>query len=162
MVVASAAPMKSNVDYTLLQRRLLPHCNRVSSLLLENSTENMSKPLELSMIGACDCLARLYFDQDKLAEAEAMYLRALAGKEKAWGPDHTSTLHSVNNLGILYKQQGKMAEAEAMYLRALAGKEKAWGPDHTSTLDTVNNLGTLYRMLEHRCFEKVLCPLAPR
>ena len=49
------------------------------------------------------------------------------GKETAWGPDHTSTLDTVNNLGILYSDQDEMAEAEAMYLRALAGKEKAWG-----------------------------------
>jgi hypothetical protein len=31
-----------------------------------------------------------------------MYNRALAGKEKAWGPEHTSTLDTVNNLGSLY------------------------------------------------------------
>ena len=43
-----------------------------------------------------------------------MYLRALAGYEKAWGPDDTATLSTVNNLGILYWKQGKMAEAEAM------------------------------------------------
>ncbi|SLM38378.1 beta transducin-like protein het-e4s [Lasallia pustulata] len=71
-----------------------------------------------------------------MAEAEAMYRRVLEGREKAWGPEHTSTLDTVNNLGLLYKDQGKMAEAEAM--------EKAWGPEHTSTLDTVNNLGILY------------------
>ena len=79
-----------------------------------------------------------------MAEAEAMYLRALLGYEKAWGVEHTSTLNTVNNLGIVYKNQGKMAEAETMYLRALQGKEKAWGAEHTSTLDTVNNLGNLY------------------
>ena len=73
-----------------------------------------------------------------------MYLRALVGKEKAWGPDHTSTLDTVNNLGNLYADLGRLDEAEKMYLRALVGKEKAWGPDHTSTLDTVNNLGNLY------------------
>jgi tetratricopeptide (TPR) repeat protein len=73
-----------------------------------------------------------------------MYNRALAGKEKAWGPDHTSTLETVNNLGDLYADKGRLADAERMYNRALAGKEKAWGPDHTSTLDTVNNLGVLY------------------
>jgi hypothetical protein len=28
-----------------------------------------------------------------------MYVRALAGYEKALGPDHTSTLSTVNNLG---------------------------------------------------------------
>ena len=47
-----------------------------------------------------------------------MYRRALAGKEKALGPDHTSTLNTVRNLGILYRNQGKLAEAETMYQRA--------------------------------------------
>ncbi|SLM38943.1 tpr repeat protein, partial [Lasallia pustulata] len=54
-----------------------------------------------------------------MAEAEAMHRRALEGNEKAWGPEHTSTLHTVHSLGILYKDQGKMDEAEAMYRRAL-------------------------------------------
>ncbi|SLM37738.1 nb-arc and tpr domain protein [Lasallia pustulata] len=62
-----------------------------------------------------------------MAEAEAMYRRALEGLEKAWGPEHTSTLDTVNNLGNLYANQGKMAEAEAMYRRALEGSEKASG-----------------------------------
>ena len=35
----------------------------------------------------------------------------LAGKEKALGPDHTSTLDTVHNLGLLYRDQGKLAEA---------------------------------------------------
>jgi hypothetical protein len=50
-----------------------------------------------------------------------MYMRALAGYEKALGSDHTSTLDTVNNLGTLYGDQDKLAEAEQMYLRALAG-----------------------------------------
>ena len=144
MVVASAAPMESDIDYTLLQRRLLPHCNRVYSLLHQNTLENLSKSLELSLINACHWLAMLYSGQNKMAKAEAKYLRALAGFEKAWGPDHTSTLDTVNNLGVLYKNQGKMAEAEAMYLRALAGKEITWGPDHKNTLDTRYNLANLF------------------
>ena len=90
-------------------------------------------------------LGNLYYDQGKLDKAEQMYVRALAGYEKALGPDHTSTLSTVNNLGLLYTNQGKLEEAEQMCIRALAGKEKALGPDHTSTLSTVNNLGLLYR-----------------
>ncbi|KAF7504126.1 hypothetical protein GJ744_002644 [Endocarpon pusillum] len=68
-----------------------------------------------------------------------MYVRALAGYEKALGPDQTSTLDPVNNLGILYSGQGKLDEAGEMYMRATAGKEKALGPDHTSTLNMVYN-----------------------
>jgi hypothetical protein len=33
-----------------------------------------------------------------------MYNRALAGYEKALGPEHTSTLNTVNNLGNLYAE----------------------------------------------------------
>ena len=37
-----------------------------------------------------------------------MYIRALKGCEKALGPNHTSTLDTVNNLGLFYNDQGKL------------------------------------------------------
>ncbi|KAL4744588.1 hypothetical protein BDW72DRAFT_81072 [Aspergillus terricola var. indicus] len=89
-------------------------------------------------------IASLLHQQVQFVAAEEMYQRALAGYKKALGPDHTSTLTTVNNLGVLYRNQGKLKEAEEMYQQALAGREKALGPGHTSTLNTVNNLGILY------------------
>ena len=65
-----------------------------------------------------------------------MYERALEGKEKAWGPEHTSTLSTLNNLGNLYADQEKMAEAEKMYQRALEGKDKALDARSTATPST--------------------------
>ncbi|KAJ6116162.1 hypothetical protein N7523_005571 [Penicillium sp. IBT 18751x] len=44
-----------------------------------------------------------------------MNQKALAGYEKALGPDHTSTLDAVNNLGLLYKDQEKLEDAEGSY-----------------------------------------------
>jgi tetratricopeptide (TPR) repeat protein len=64
-------------------------------------------------------LGSLYANLGRLDEAEKMYQRALQGKEKAWGPEHTSTLDTVNNLGSLYRDQGKLVEAEEMYRLAL-------------------------------------------
>ena len=81
--------------------------------------------------------------QGKLAEAERMYLRALAGMEKALGPDHTSTLETVNNLGNLYRAQGKLVDAEQMCLRALTGFQKSLGSQHPSTIIAINNLEQL-------------------
>src|SRR5258705_4860245 len=86
---------------------------------------------------ACVTFGKFYHDQDRLKDAEMMYNRALAGKEKAWGPEHSSTLDIVNSLGIVYHGQGCHKDADVMYMRALAGYEKAWGPEHTSTLDTI-------------------------
>jgi Tfp pilus assembly protein PilF len=93
-------------------------------------------------------LGLLYADQGKLVEAEQMYQRALQGYEKAWGPEHTSTLGTVNNLGLLYADQGKLVEAKQMYQRALQGYEKAVGVDNAMTyppaLNTIENLGSLF------------------
>jgi hypothetical protein len=44
----------------------------------------------------------LYVYYDTLGEAEKMYERTLQGYEKALGPEHTSTINIVNNLGNLY------------------------------------------------------------
>ncbi len=60
-----------------------------------------------------------------MQEAKVIYLRALESYEKAWGPEHTSTLDTVNNLGLLYADQCTMQEAEAMYRRALEGNENS-------------------------------------
>ncbi|KAK7973201.1 hypothetical protein PG988_007335 [Apiospora saccharicola] len=83
-------------------------------------------------------LGLLYSEQGKMDEAETIYQRALppllrAGQNgrgrgdvlTGTGPDHTSTLDTVNNLGNLYSEQGKIDEAEVIYQRALQGKEKA-------------------------------------
>ena len=68
----------------------------------------------------------------------------LAGFEKAWGPEHTSTLDTVNNLGVLYQTQGHLEDAERMYKHALAGYEKTLGSEHKSTQRTTNNLKRLH------------------
>jgi tetratricopeptide (TPR) repeat protein len=91
-------------------------------------------------------LGFLYVNQGRLQDAEAIYQRALAGYEKALGPDHISTLQTVNNLGALYADLGRLQDAETMYQRALAGYEKALGPDHQVTLQVVNALHRVSNM----------------
>lgn len=43
-----------------------------------------------------------------------MYQRALAGYEKALGPDYARTINSLASLGNLHKDMGMLALAEAM------------------------------------------------
>ena len=82
-----------------------------------------------------------------------MYQRALQGREKARGPDHTSTLETINNLGLLYADQDKLDEAEEMYQRALQGYEKALGLENVAryrpALITIWNLGDLFAAQGH-------------
>jgi tetratricopeptide (TPR) repeat protein len=63
-------------------------------------------------------IAGLERSWDRYEKAEQMYLRALAGREKALGLDHTSTLDTIPNLGNLYGDQGKLEVAEQMCTRA--------------------------------------------
>jgi tetratricopeptide (TPR) repeat protein len=126
----------------LRYRRLTPHAVRLAHERFQPvGCQQERLQTELTRAGL---ISQLLKQQIQYKAAERMHLRALAGYEKALGPDHTSTLDTVNNLGILYYSQDKLADAEQMYERALAGYEKALGPDHTSTLETVHNLGLLY------------------
>lgn len=120
-------PGNSRPEYWVIQQRLLGHANRCQEVISVGFEEWDG---EGSLTGAFHNLGVLYADQGKLDKAEEMYQRALQGKEKALGRDHTSTLDTVNNLGLLYAGQGKLDKAEAMLERALEGYEKRFGLDH--------------------------------
>ena len=145
VILGSAIPICIDPNFWVEGRRLSSHCNQLSKHIEGFSDMSYGqKNEEKFVLNSYHKLGHLYYHQDRLQKAEAMYQRALEGHEKARGPDHTSTLRAVDNLGNLYRYQGKLQEAEAMYQRALEGYEKTRGPDHMSTLDTVNNLGNLY------------------
>ncbi|KAH0329153.1 hypothetical protein KCU71_g792, partial [Aureobasidium melanogenum] len=126
-IVGHMVPSESMQEYWVLQRRLLPHGQAIlKAIKSETITET-----NVNEICAYEKLAGMFADQDQHVGADKLYKRALAGKEKALGPEHTSTLDTVHNLGLLYVDQGRLAEAEEMYERALAGCEKTLGPEHT-------------------------------
>src|SRR4029077_14096237 len=80
-------------------------------------------------------------------EAEPLYKRSLAMREKAIGLDHpdVNVAHSLNNLAVLYHNQARYAEAEPLYKRSRAIYEKALGPDHPEVARSLNNLAILYQ-----------------
>jgi tetratricopeptide (TPR) repeat protein len=82
-------------------------------------------------------------ERARYSEAEPLYRRALAIREKALGPDHPNTAESLNNLAGLYRSQGRYAEAEPLYRRALAICEQALGPDHPNVGVVRGNLAAL-------------------
>jgi tetratricopeptide (TPR) repeat protein len=137
--VARHVPMKTEREYWVRQRRLMQHADRCLKMMMDEISIVEGKEWILHRLGY------LYAGQGRLSDAEAMFERALRGYEKAIGPEHTSTLETVNSLGVLYENQGRLSDAEAMYERALCGKEKVLGLEHASTLGVVNNLGDLYK-----------------
>jgi tetratricopeptide (TPR) repeat protein len=97
-------------------------------------------------------LAILYYDTQRMKQAEAAYQEALQIRRElaktnpaTYQEDVASTL---NNLGLLYSTTQRMKEAEAAYQEALGilrqlakANSAAYQPDVATTL---NNLGLLY------------------
>jgi tetratricopeptide (TPR) repeat protein len=55
-------------------------------------------------------LALVYEAQAKYTEAEGLYKRALAIREKALGANHPDVARTLHNLGNVYRAQGKYSE----------------------------------------------------
>jgi CHAT domain-containing protein/Tfp pilus assembly protein PilF len=78
------------------------------------------------------------------SQAEALYRRTLAVREKIAGAEHPDTASSLNNLAMLYVRMGAYRQAQPLYERALSIKEKNLGPEHPDTANSINNLAILY------------------
>ena len=65
-------------------------------------------------------LADLYERQGRYAEAEPLFERALAIRERAVGPDHPDTATSTNNLASFYQAAGRAADALPLVQRLIA------------------------------------------
>ncbi|TVY83409.1 hypothetical protein LSUE1_G002970, partial [Lachnellula suecica] len=93
------------------------------------------------------CLGSLYQNQDKLAEAEAMYTRALQGCEEALGsevlPSYLPALSTMFAFGDLLSQTGRKDLAKVMYSRALAGYTTIQGPSSKWCKQLEDRLQTL-------------------
>jgi CHAT domain-containing protein/Tfp pilus assembly protein PilF len=87
---------------------------------------------------------QMLYQQGKFNEAIRLQEQILAWTEKTYGPNHSETVISLNNLAFLHGRQGVYAKAEFLYLRALAIREKALGPDHNDTSHSLYNLAYLY------------------
>jgi tetratricopeptide (TPR) repeat protein len=75
------------------------------------------------------------------AEAQPLFERSLAIREKLFGPEHPKTAISLSSLAGLLESQGDLAGARPYYERALAIREKVLGRDHPVTVRSLNNLG---------------------
>ena len=65
-------------------------------------------------------LAKLYQVQGKYAEAEPLYKRSLAIREKALGPEHLDVATSLENCAMLLRMTNREDEAVKMEARAKA------------------------------------------
>jgi tetratricopeptide (TPR) repeat protein len=112
----------------------LPHAQSVLSFQEYSSDFEESQRVLLFNVAECFRISGKY------KEAEQMYQQALELIGKVLGPEHPSTLNSMNNLALVLDSQGKHEEAEQMHRQTLELEEKVLGQEHPSTLSSMNNL----------------------
>jgi tetratricopeptide (TPR) repeat protein len=85
-------------------------------------------------------------EENKAEEAQVLYERALATREKTLGENHLLTAASLNDLGNALYSQGKYEEARPLYERALAIREEQLDEGDPATGTGLSNLGNLLYM----------------
>jgi tetratricopeptide (TPR) repeat protein len=76
----------------------------------------------------------------ELADACALYERALAIREARRGPNHPDTALGLNNLAEVLRDQSDLDRARSLHERALAIYEAHRGNDHPDTAISLSNL----------------------
>jgi tetratricopeptide (TPR) repeat protein len=106
--------------------RLLPHALLCAELIAQ---EQMTLPQAVRLL---DRAGQYLDDRARYAEAEPLYVRALAICEQQSGAEHPSTATSLNNLANLYSCQEKYSEAEPLYQQALSIDTAVYGEQTSS------------------------------
>jgi len=76
-------------------------------------------------------------------QAEDLYRRALAMKEKLLGPEHPDVAVTLNNLATVCRSQDRLEEAKGLYRRCLSIFKKALDPKHRSVIACAANYSRL-------------------
>ena len=113
--------------------------------LFEAQLQAGDKDAEYEIAVNLNNLAALYNRTGRAAEAEPLYARALALKEKLLGPEHPDVAVTLNNLAVLLKALGRRDEAAEAYRRALAIFEATLEPQHPKIATCRANYERLHR-----------------
>jgi eukaryotic-like serine/threonine-protein kinase len=107
--------------------------------MLDQDNRGSEDPTRLRALASLAHVLRL---EEKSDEAIAMYRQALAGTEKALGPEHPDTLTIMNNFADGLNDLGHPQEAENLARKTLDLRIRVLGADHPWTNSTRTILGT--------------------
>jgi tetratricopeptide (TPR) repeat protein len=98
---------------------------------------------------AAEQIADFYHAQARDAEAEPLYLEALALLERIDGPESPRVARFVADLALFYAVLDRDEEAEPLFQRALDTLDWELGPDHSDVLIIRTALAGLYLQRGH-------------
>jgi tetratricopeptide (TPR) repeat protein len=85
-------------------------------------------------------LAELYRIRGQYAEAEPLFRKALAIRERVLGADDPAVAQSLNRLGLLLRNRGKYSEAEPLFRQSLEIWSKKSSEESSDVAQSLNNL----------------------
>ena len=100
-------------------------------------------PTEYELSNILTAMASFFVLNCRYEEAEPIYLRALAIREKVLGEKHPYTATSLDYLAGLLHRKGDYKGAEVLYRRALDITKKVLGEKHPDTARGLNNLAAV-------------------
>jgi tetratricopeptide (TPR) repeat protein len=84
----------------------------------------------------------------RFQEAEALYRRAIAIREKAFSREHILVAQSLEGLAGVYRKMGRYAEAEPLLQRVLAIRERVASDEDPGTAQTSIQMEKDYLILK--------------
>ncbi|CAN0474779.1 unnamed protein product [Ectocarpus sp. 12 AP-2014] len=105
----------------------------------------LSSGILLSFLVHCLTLTHFTDAQGKYAEAEQLYERSEAIRDKALDPDHPDVARSLNDWALLLDKKEQYADAVPLLERALSIRKKKLGENHPDTVSTQNSLDVVRR-----------------
>jgi tetratricopeptide (TPR) repeat protein len=112
---------------------------------------------DLSIMTANSGIAGYLRSCGRYSEAEALYDKVRAIREKKLGPEHPDTVASTYDLAFIYYSQGRYDEAQTLYERVFAVRLKQLGAKHLDTLRTMRHLAYGHKMQGNYDEAKALC-----
>lgn len=107
--------------------------------------EELLGPEDATTNQVVNTLARLLYQQGRLAESEPLFARAFESNKRSLGDRHLETLASAQDLAFTLSDQAKFKGAETHTRWALAASSKAFGPADKMTLGFLVNLSSILK-----------------
>ncbi|MEG3958878.1 tetratricopeptide repeat protein [Microcoleus sp. herbarium2] len=101
------------------------------------------------LITVLNTLGKLYKDQGRYNEAEALLEKSLDIAKNLLDNNHRAIAAYKNNLASLYDVQGKYRQAELLFMESLDILKKLFGEHHPDVASVLNSLGNVYRSQEN-------------
>ena len=131
-IVALLAEIPKSAEDPKLHKQIdfhVAHARQVVTI-----PENLPEANLIGWVARYDKVRGLY------ASARMLYERELEFRRRVQGPEHPSTLTTMNNLAATFSAQGDLAGARKLQEETLGIRRRVLGPEHPETANSMNNL----------------------